>query len=375
VSETSSSSLPLQDAPSVLVRAVSKRFEDVTAVDAVTLSVRRGEFFSLLGPSGCGKTTLLRLIGGLETPTAGTIEIGGADMTEVPAHRRPVNLVFQQYALFPHLTVAENVGFGLRYQKLPRAGNAGRAAKVTEALALVRLSGLDRRRPDQLSGGQRQRVALARALALSPQVLLLDEPLSALDRKLREEMQFELKSLQRRVGITFLLVTHDQEEALAMSDRVAVMHAGRVEQVGTPAEVYEAPATPFVASFLGASNFWTAEVRAVSGEGIEVLLPGGGALMVPVPAGRSFAAGEPVRFLVRPEKLTLSAIAPEHGLAIPVTVVDRVYQGASTTSRVEDGRGERFLVYAQNAGRVGEGLEPGSAGFLSWDPRCAVVLG
>ncbi len=367
-----SPSLPQKEAPSVLVRAVSKRFEDVTAVDAVTLSVRRGEFFSLLGPSGCGKTTLLRLLGGLEMPTAGTIEIGGADMTEVPAHRRPVNLVFQQYALFPHLTVAENVGFGLRYQKLPRAAQA---AKVTEALALVRLAGLERRRPDQLSGGQRQRVALARALALSPQVLLLDEPLSALDRKLREEMQFELKSLQRRVGITFLLVTHDQEEALAMSDRVAVMNAGRVEQVGTPAEVYESPATPFVASFLGASNFWTAAVRAISEEGLALVLPGGEGLTVLAPKGRTFQEGETVRFLVRPEKLALSAVAPERGLAIPVTVVDRVYQGASTTSRVEDARGERFLVYAQNAGRAGEGLEPGSSGFLSWDPRCAVVLG
>jgi ABC-type Fe3+/spermidine/putrescine transport system ATPase subunit len=211
-------------------------------------------------------------------------------------------------------------------------------------------------------------------LALSPQVLLLDEPLSALDRKLREEMQFELKSLQRRVGITFLLVTHDQEEALAMSDRMAVMNAGRVEQVGTPAEVYESPATPFVASFLGASNFWTAEVREIAEEGLALVLAGGGGLTVPAPAGRVFSAGETVRFLVRPEKLSLSAVAPERGLSIPVTVVDRVYQGASTTSRVEDARGERFTVYAQNAGRVGEGLEPGIAGFLSWDPRSAVVL-
>jgi spermidine/putrescine ABC transporter ATP-binding subunit len=363
------------EAPSVLARGVSKRFEEVTAVDDVSLRVERGEFFSLLGPSGCGKTTLLRLIGGLERPTAGRIEIGGADMTGVPAHRRPVNLVFQQYALFPHLTVAENVGFGLRYQGLRRAAEA---ARVSEALALVRLAGLERRRPDQLSGGQRQRVALARALALAPQVLLLDEPLSALDRKLREEMQFELKSLQRRVGITFLLVTHDQEEALAMSDRVAVMHAGRVEQVGSPAEVYESPATPFVASFLGASNFWLAEVAAVSGEGLALVLPGGGSLTVPVPPGRTFTSGDTVRLLVRPEKLTLTAIPKERGKergpALPVTVGDRVYQGASTTWRVADARGERFLVYAQNAGGLGEGLEPGSPGFLSWDPQFTVVL-
>jgi ABC-type Fe3+/spermidine/putrescine transport system ATPase subunit len=360
-----------EETPSVRVRGVTKRFADVTAVDDVSLSIQRGEFFSLLGPSGCGKTTLLRLIGGLETPTAGTIAINGADMTEVPAHRRPVNLVFQQYALFPHLSVAENVGFGLRYQGLPRAAQA---ARVAETLALVRLSGLDRRRPDQLSGGQRQRVALARALALGPQVLLLDEPLSALDRMLREEMQVELKGLQRRVGITFLLVTHDQEEALALSDRVAVMHGGRVEQVGAPAEVYDAPATPFVASFLGASNFWSAQVRAVSGEGLALALPGGAGLDVRIPPGRTFAPGETVRLLVRPEKLTLAAAAPERGPALPVTVGDRIYQGASTTWILSDERGERFVVYEQNAGGTGERLEPGSRGFLTWDPRHTVVL-
>jgi spermidine/putrescine transport system ATP-binding protein len=360
---------------SVEIRGVTKRFEErfseVTAVDGVTLKIRRGEFFSLLGPSGCGKTTLLRLVAGLELPSAGTIAIGGADMTAVPAHRRPVNLVFQQYALFPHLTVAENVAFGLRYQALPWAAQA---ARVAEALALVRLEGLERRRPDQLSGGQCQRVALARALALTPQVLLLDEPLSALDRKLREEMQVELKGLQRRVGITFLLVTHDQEEALAMSDRVAVMHQGRVEQVGTPAEVYETPATPFVASFLGASNFWTAEVRAVSAEGLTLALPGGAEILAPAPEGRDFRNGETVRFLVRPEKLVLTASAPE-GPGLPVTVEECIYQGASTTWIVRDERGERILISAQNAGGRGEGLGPGRGGFLSWEPEVTVVVG
>ncbi|HZF10469.1 MAG TPA: ABC transporter ATP-binding protein [Thermoanaerobaculia bacterium] len=356
---------------SVEVHGVTKRFEDVSAVDGVTLQIRRGEFFSLLGPSGCGKTTLLRLVAGLELPSAGTIAIGGAAMTAVPAHRRPVNLVFQQYALFPHLTVAENVAFGLRYQNLPRTAQA---ARVTEALALVRLEGMERRRPDQLSGGQRQRVALARALALTPQVLLLDEPLSALDRKLREEMQVELKGLQRRVGITFLLVTHDQEEALAMSDRVAVMHQGRVEQVGTPAEVYETPATPFVASFLGASNFWTAEVRAVSEKGLTLALTGGAEIVAPAPEGRAFRTGETVQFLVRPEKLVLTA-SPQEGPALPVTVEERIYQGASTTWIVRDERGERISVYAQNAGGRGEGLEPGRGGFLSWEPRFTVVVG
>jgi spermidine/putrescine transport system ATP-binding protein len=233
---------------------------------------------------------------------------------------------------------------------------------------------MERRRPDQLSGGQRQRVALARALALTPQVLLLDEPLSALDRKLREEMQVELKGLQRSVGITFLLVTHDQEEALAMSDRVAVMHRGRVEQLGTPTEVYETPATPFVASFLGASNFWTAEVRAVAGEGLTLALPDGAEILAPMPAGRIFQAGETVPFLVRPEKLVLTA-SPRGGLALPVQVEERIYQGASTTWLVRDERGERLLVYAQNAGGIGEELKPGSGGFLAWEPRFTVVMG
>ena len=356
---------------SVDLRGVTKQFEDVTAVDGVTLTVRKGELFSLLGPSGCGKTTLLRMIAGFESPTAGTIAIGGEDVTGVPAHRRPVNLVFQQYALFPHLSVAENVAFGLRYQGLARSAHA---ARVAEALALVRLAGLERRLPDQLSGGQRQRVALARALALSPQVLLLDEPLSALDRQLREEMQVELKSLQRRVGITFLLVTHDQEEALSLSDRVAVMHGGRVEQVGAPAEVYDTPATPFVASFLGASNFWDAEVREVSGKGLDLALSGGIGITVPAPAGRAFAPGDAVRLLVRPEKLALSATAPAGRPAFPVTVVERIYQGASTTWIVRDQRGERFTVYAQNTGGMGEGLAPGGSGSLSWEPRHAVVL-
>jgi ABC-type Fe3+/spermidine/putrescine transport system ATPase subunit len=331
-----------QPPPSVEIRQVTKRFGDVTAVDGVSLEIRRGELFALLGPSGCGKTTLLRMVGGLEEPTAGTILIAGADVTRVPAHRRPAHMVFQQYALFPHLSVAENVAFGLRYKRdLPRTAHAGR---VGEALALVRLAGLEKRLPHQLSGGQRQRVALARALVLEPQVLLLDEPLAALDPQLREEVQVELKHLQRTLGITFLFVTHDREEALGMSDRVAVMRQGRVEQVGTPAEVFERPATRFAAEFLGAANFFPAE--------------GGGS------------------FLVRPEKLRLCAGLPDDGgPSVPVTVEDRIYQGVGTTWIVRGGGGERFVVWAQNAASALDeppAFQPGGSAFLCWNPRNAV---
>jgi ABC-type Fe3+/spermidine/putrescine transport system ATPase subunit len=324
------------DPLSVEIDRVSKRFGAVTAIDGVTLEIRRGELFALLGPSGCGKTTLLRLIAGLEEPDAGTIRIAGADVTSMPAHRRPVNMVFQQYALFPHLTVEQNVAFGLRYKALPRAARAERTAA---ALALVRLTGFERRRPDQLSGGQRQRVALARALVLEPQVLLLDEPLAALDPNLRREVQVEIKGLQRSLGITFVFVTHDREEALALSDRIAVMDRDRVEQVGSPMEVFEAPTTEFVARFLGATNVFTAENGAR-------------------------------RFVVRPEKL---ALRPSGETGLPVTVLDRVYHGASTEWIVEDEHGGRFTVLAQNAGSDLP-FPPGSTAILVWERRHEVVL-
>jgi len=241
----------VRQSQAVTLEGVSKRFDAVTAVDGVSLAVRSGEFFSLLGPSGCGKTTSLRMIAGFERPDAGRILIGEADVTETPPHRRPVNTVFQSYALFPHLSVEQNVAFGLRFTSVPK--DEGRR-RVAEVLELVRLGGYGERRPHQLSGGQQQRVALARALVLSPAVLLLDEPLGALDAKLRRGLQVELKAIQRDVGITFLYVTHDQEEALTMSDRLAVMHRGRIRQLGSPREVYEEPATAFVADFLGVSN-------------------------------------------------------------------------------------------------------------------------
>ena len=319
---------------SVETEDVRRSFGGVAAVDGVSLAVRRGEIFSLLGPSGCGKTTLLRLIAGLDAPTSGTIRIHGEDMTRVPAHRRPVNLVFQHYALFPHLSVAENVGFGLRYKGLPKSAHA---ARVAETLALVRLDGMEKRFPGQLSGGQRQRVALARALVLKPEVLLLDEPLAALDPSLRKEVQGELKVLQRQLGITFLFVTHDQDEALALSDRLAVMSRGRVEQVGTPKDVFERPETELVARFTGAVNVFERDGT---------------------------------RFVVRPEKLALR----KSGEGLPVTIEDRLYQGASTVWTVRDAAGGRFTVYRQNDGVQEALFEPGDSAVLVWDARSAVVV-
>jgi ABC-type Fe3+/spermidine/putrescine transport system ATPase subunit len=319
---------------SVETEDVRREFGTVAAVNGVSLAIRRGEIFSLLGPSGCGKTTLLRLIAGLESPTSGTIRIHGEDMTRVPAHRRPVNLVFQHYALFPHLTVEENVAFGLRYKDVPRSAHRER---VGEALALVRLTGMERRRPSQLSGGQRQRVALARALVLKPEVLLLDEPLAALDPNLRKEVQVELKALQRQLGITFLFVTHDQDEALALSDRLAVMNQGLVEQLGTPVEVFERPETEFVARFTGATNVFE--------EG-----------------GR--------RFVVRPEKLRLL----RGGEGLQVTVEERLYQGAITIWTVHNGAGERYTVFQQNTGDGMVLFRPGDPAVLTWEDEHEVVI-
>jgi putative spermidine/putrescine transport system ATP-binding protein len=324
---------------SVEIRAVSKRFGDFAAVDRVTLSIAPGEFFSLLGPSGCGKTTLLRMLAGFEHPSEGSILIGGREMAGVPPYDRPVNLVFQAYALFPHLTVARNIAFGLRYQNVSRGDEAKR---VAEALEMVRLVGLEQRKPDQLSGGQRQRVALARALVLRPRVLLLDEPLGALDQKLRKEMQVELKNLQKQLGITFIFVTHDQEEALTMSDRIAVMNAGRVEQADAAATVFERPSTRFVAAFLGAAN---------------VLED---------------------RFIVRPEKLFLRLTAAPAGdgcASMPVVIEERVYQGINTVWTVRTEAGQRLTVCQQNT----EPFDPAAVGVgdkrhIWWDKRHAVPL-
>jgi spermidine/putrescine transport system ATP-binding protein len=361
--------------PVVELRDVSKNFAGgIRAVDRVSLDIFRGEFFSLLGPSGCGKTTLLRVLAGLEAPSAGVVRIGGRDVTGVPPYARPVNMVFQHYALFPHLNVRKNVAFGLRYQG---TRGAEAAARVAEALQRVQLPGLEDRYPHQLSGGQRQRVALARALVLRPQVLLLDEPLAALDQKLRREMQVELKHLQRTLGITFVFVTHDQEEALTMSDRIAVMNAGRVEQSGPAEQVFETPRTEFVARFMGAENFFAATVTEGGTDSARVRAASG--FEAPVFGCREFRGGERIRFLVRPEKLMLSASPKsirDGFVGALVTIEARVYQGLSTTWTVADGAGGRFTVYEQNARPPSDDDDRrvGAAAYICWDPRHAVIL-
>jgi spermidine/putrescine transport system ATP-binding protein len=284
---------------------VTKRFGDMVAVDDVTIEVARGEFFSLLGPSGCGKTTSLRMIAGFEEPNEGRVVLTGQDIVGVPPFKRNVNTVFQSYALFPHLTVADNVAFGLRRKKISKSDIKDR---VKHYLDLVQLPGYDDRRPGQLSGGQQQRVALARALVNEPAVLLLDEPLGALDLKLRKQMQLELMRIQREVGVTFIYVTHDQEEALVMSDRIAVMSQGKVEQVGYPEDIYERPATRFVAGFIGTSNIVEGEVTGRLGDFLQISSAPGDRLLVPAPADRPISAGENLAFTVRPEKLRVQGV-------------------------------------------------------------------
>jgi len=345
----------------VRLERVSKRFDDVVAVDDVTLDVPQGSFFALLGPSGCGKTTTLRMIGGFEEPTSGRIELGGADVTGLPPYKRDVNTVFQSYALFPHLSVFENVAFGLR-----RRGLRGDELKrrVFQALELVALPQVAQRKPRQLSGGQQQRVALARALVNRPRVLLLDEPLGALDLKLRKQMQLELKRIQHEVGITFIHVTHDQEEAMTMADAIAVMNRGRLEQLGAPDELYERPRTPFVAGFLGASNLLAG---SASGNGL-VRLDAGGEVRVAAAAlaGRSgrVAVG------VRPEKIRLGAAEVNR---LTGRVAEVAYLGVATQYVVETAHGP-IQVYVQNADRGARAAAPGQGVTLSFSPDAVFVV-
>jgi spermidine/putrescine transport system ATP-binding protein len=329
----------------IQLTGLTKRFDEVTAVDGIEVHVRGGEFFSLLGPSGCGKTTTLRLIAGFEQPTSGRILLDGNDVARTPPHKRNVNTVFQNYALFPHLDVFDNIAFGLRRAKRPKSEVGQR---VRQALELVQLGGYERRRSSQLSGGQQQRVALARALVLNPAVLLLDEPLGALDAKLRKTLQIELKALQQEVGITFLYVTHDQEEALTMSDRLAVMHAGRVEQVGAPQDVYEDPQTLFVADFLGVSNLMDAVARGAHDEGCRVLLD---RFELDARGGGGDVTG-PAKIVIRPERVELEPHgSPSGPNRLPGMVERLVYVGSALQVIVRVATGETLQALVQNTGK------------------------
>lgn len=351
----------------VRLTGISKSYGSFTAVHPLDLAVPAGSFFALLGASGCGKTTTLRMIAGLEEPSTGTVELAGKDVTGLPAYKRPVNTVFQSYALFPHLDIYENVAFGLR-----RRGITSVKKQVDEMLELVQLGDLARRKPQQLSGGQQQRVAVARALINHPQVLLLDEPLGALDLKLRRQMQLELKRIQHEVGITFIHVTHDQEEAMTMADTVAVMNAGRIEQLGAPADLYETPRTTFVANFLGTSNLITADVLDTSGD--DILLRASHTKLA-LPATRCTATartGEKLLVGIRPEKITLThaddaGSVPDGRNRITGRITESSFTGVSTQYLVDSPAASGLSVYEQNIERDPR-LVPGAEVVLHWNP-------
>ncbi len=348
------------DVPDVRLDRVTKRFDDVVAVDDISLEIEHGSFFALLGPSGCGKTTTLRILGGFEEPTAGAVYLGDQEVTGLPPYKRDVNTVFQSYALFPHLSVFENVAFGLRRRGVERGQVRGRVHAILE---IVGLSGMERRKPHQLSGGQQQRVALARALVNRPRVLLLDEPLGALDLKLRKQMQLELKMIQHDVAVTFIHVTHDQEEAMTMADGIAVMNQGRIEQLGTPDDLYERPQTAFVAGFLGVSNLLRGTARAdgtVAVDGTEIHV---------APQALGGRTGR-VAVGIRPEKIRLGE---EGENRVSGTVKERAYIGVSTQYIVDTPLGEMAL-YVQNAGPHASAAEPGDQVFLSWSREATFVV-
>jgi putrescine transport system ATP-binding protein len=369
--------VPVADMPLLRVEEVGKRFGNFRAVDRLSLDVRAGEFFALLGPSGCGKTTLLRMLAGFETPDQGRILLAGRDIAQVLPHERPVNMMFQNYALFPHLSVRDNVAFGLKRAGMARGDIATR---VAEMVALVRLEGLEQRKPDQLSGGQKQRVALARSLARRPQVLLLDEPLAALDKKLRESTQAELMELQRRLGMTFIIVTHDQEEAMTVANRIGVMDAGRLEQVGTPRELYEAPASRWVAEFVGDVNLFDGEVSSSDYHRLTIATRDAGTIMVAAP--RQPVTRTIVSVAIRPEKVKLSRRAPvsdavnSHAInRLEGVITDVSYLGGLTIYKVKLETGAVVRSSMANTARLD--IDAYSAGqrVVAWfTPDDCVVL-
>jgi spermidine/putrescine transport system ATP-binding protein len=348
--------------------SVVKRFGTFTAVDDVSFTVGAGEFFSLLGPSGCGKTTTLRMIAGFEAPTGGQLRLDGVDVSRVPPYKRNINTVFQQYALFPHLTVSDNVAFGPRSRRRPKAETRQR---VGEMLEIVQLSHLANRKPTQLSGGQQQRVALARALVNYPAALLLDEPLGALDLKLRQAMQIELKRIQREVGVTFIYVTHDQEEALTMSDRVAVMNDGKVEQLDAPVAIYDDPASVFVAGFIGQANLWESTVSGVGGTSLELTTLG---TTVAAPLATGAGIGDAVALMVRPERVQVETAQPASDApAVPATVTGLVFLGPVVRLALEAADGRDIIAHVSHETDLPL-LRPGDEVWAAWDPDAARVL-
>jgi spermidine/putrescine ABC transporter ATP-binding subunit len=355
-----------------IVKEFASHGDVVQAVAGVDMEIRVGEFFSLLGPSGCGKTTTMRMIAGFEEPTRGEVRLYGESVLGVPPNKRDVNMVFQSYALFPHMSVFDNIAFGLRRKNVAKAETDKR---VGDILQTVGLAGREKRRPRELSGGQQQRVALARALVNRPRALLLDEPLGALDLKLRQAMQVELKRIQREVGITFIYVTHDQGEALTMSDRIAVMNDGLVEQLGAPREIYEYPASKFVAGFIGTSNLLSGTVHSVSGETAVLVHDDGQHVEVALRDGMSVAAGDPLEVTVRPEKMSLGTEPGPGGCRLRGTVTEVVYLGTSTNYNVLTSTGADVTVFVQNAESSADLVTRGQHVWLCWEPRHSYAIG